>query len=517
MGALYERNERVNAGYVQRRATATLVAGVLGVVALLGSSSAAYAAPQDYGNIDQNRTGSITVHKYLHQNDAEAGDISAPPTADQFSDPVAGVGFTAYPILKSGSPLNLAEAANWTELKDLTPGASCTAPTGYTLGSAFALPVTSAAGAATISLPVGAYQICETSAPANIIDRATPFIVTIPMPHESGWVYDVHAYPKNGEGLIEKTIDEQQETGLGSVVRFPVTVPVPTSQQTWTGFAIRDTLDDRLEPVPAADIAVTVDGTALDPSYYATTVAGQQITVNFTAAGLAWLNQGPNAQAGKSVQVVFAGTVVALGNGTIENTAELWPNNPGFDPSLQPPIPSNEVETHWGSLQVQKRADGTTGNAGRLNGAVFEVYNAADPYATDCAGAVADGAAVTVNGETWFTSAGTGVISVPGLFVSDSENPTINAQQRCYVLKEVAAPAGYVLPAQPFTAVTVKIGQTTVADNVQITNTQSEVPELPLTGAAGQTLLIAGGLAAVAVAAGLTVWNRRRTSAAAQR
>ncbi|MBL3699630.1 SpaH/EbpB family LPXTG-anchored major pilin [Leucobacter luti] len=501
-----------------RRVVATLAAGALGVAALMGTASAAQAAPQEYGNIDLDRTGSLTVHKYLHQNTTRAGDVSAPPADGDFSDPVAGVGFTAYPIQSAGSPLNLSDPASWTTLKNLTPGAACTAPAGgYTLGAARALPVTTALGVATISLPVGAYQICETSAPANIIDRAAPFIVTIPMPHESGWVYDVHAYPKNGEGAIEKTIEEQQETGLGSVVRFPVTVPVPASAQTWTGFAIRDTLDPRLAPIASADIAVTVDGVALDASYYATTVTGQQITVNFTAAGLAWLNEGPNAHAGSLVKVIFAGTVVEVGDGVIENTAELWPNNPGFDPNLQPPIPSNEVKTHWGSLQVQKRAAGTTGTQGLLNGAVFEVYNAVEPYAADCTGAVADGAAVTVDGSTRFTSAGTGVISVPGLFVSDSVNPAVNAQQRCYVLKEVAAPAGYVLPTQPFTAVTVKIGETALAENAQITNTQIGVPELPLTGGAGQMLLILGGVGAAAVAVGLTVLNRRRTPAAPQR
>lgn len=483
----------------------------------MGTSSAAQAAPQDYGNIDQNRQGSITVHKYLHQNGAGPGDISGPPAAGDFSDPIAGVTFAAYPLLKSGSPLNLSDSANWSQLKDLAPGAGCTAPTGFSLGSAFSLPATTAAGVATITLPVGAYQICEISAPANIIDKATPFIVTIPMPHESGWVYDVHAYPKNGEGTIEKSIDEQQETGLGSTVTFPVTVPVPMSAQTWTGFAIRDTFDSRLEPVALNAADITVDGQPLDESFYSIAVSGQQVTVNFTRQGLAWLNQGPNAQAGKSVRVEFAGKVVALGNGTITNTAELWPNNPGFDPNLQPPIPSNEVKTRWGSLQVQKRADGTTGTQGRLNGAVFEVYNAADPYAASCTDAVAAGTPVAVNGATQFTSAGTGVISIAGLFVSDSVNPAIDAQQRCYVLKEVAAPAGYVLPAQPFTAVTVNVGETTVSDNGEITNTQSEVPELPLTGAAGQTILIAGSLGAFAVAAVLLVWNRRRTVAATRR
>lgn len=492
-----------------RRMAAMIGAVAVGVTAVVGASPAAFAAPQGYGDIDFDREGSLTLHKYLHQVNGSEGDVSQAPAAGDFTDPVEGVVFTVYPLLKDGQPVDLSVPANWDALGGLAPGDGCTAPTGYTLGAGKAMPATDVNGAANVALPIGAYQVCETSAPAQIIDSAPPFIVTIPMPHKNGWVYDVHAYPKNGEGRIEKTVEEQQDTGLGSVVKFPVTVPIPTVGDPWTGFAIRDTLDARLTPVAPADMKVTVDGAALDASYYTLTVEGQQVTMNFTADGLAWLNQGPNAQAGKKVQVVFAGTVTSPGNGTITNQAELWPNNPDFDPATKP-VPSNEVETHWGGLAVQKRAAGTTGDEGRLNGAVFEVYNAADPYAADCSAQKATGDPVAVNGQTQFTSAGTGVVSIAGLFVSDSVHPAIDAQQRCYVLKEVAAPAGYVLPADPFTAVAVKIGETTVSDNVDIVNTQQDVPELPLTGAAGQAMLIAAAIAAVAIAAGLVLVNRRR-------
>jgi len=85
----------------------------------------------------------------------------------------------------------------------------------------------------------------------------------------------------------------------------------------------------------------------------------------------------------------------------------------------------------------------------------------------------------------------------------------IDNPQRCYVLKETAAPAGYVLPSNPFTPVAVLIGNTT-SDNIDIENTQQGVPPLPITGAAGQVLLIAGGTAALAAAVGLVLMRRRR-------
>lgn len=492
------------------------IGAVVGVV-VLGLSSvlaatAAQAAPQDYGNIDGTRTGSLTVHKYLHQANGAVGDPSAAPGAGEFANPVAGVVFTAYPLLKNGQPVDLTVPANWTGLDALTPGAACTAPAGYTLGAGVALAATSAQGASTISLGLGAYEVCETSAPANIVDRAAPFIVTVPLPYQNGWVYDVHAYPKNGAGEITKTIAPQENLGLGSLITFPVTVPVPVSAGTWTGFAIRDTLDARLTPTGVANTKVTVDGATLDPTYYTVTATGQQVTMNFTAAGLAWLNVGPNAQAGKKIVVEFVGTITSVGSGTITNTAELWPNNPGFDPNVRPPLPSNEVKTHWGSLEVIKRASGTTGNTGLLAGATFQVYEAADPYAADCTAATRGDGPIDVNGQTSFTSAANGIVSVPGLFVSDSVNPVIDSPQRCYVLVETAAPAGYVLPANPNTGVTVKTGATTTADNANIVNSQPGVPQLPLTGANGQVILITAGIAAATIAVGLMLMKRRRES-----
>lgn len=499
-----------------QRLGAALGATAIGAVALIGATPAAFAAPSDpadFGNIDFDREGSLTVHKFLHQTGDVVGNPGEAPADDTFTDPVAGVTFTVYPLLKDGNPVDLSVADSWTGLNDLTPGAGCTAPAGYGLGTGITIGPTNASGVASIPLNIGAYQVCETDAPADIVDRALPFILTVPLPHENGWVYDVHTYPKNGKGEIVKTIEEQQETGLGSIVKFPVTAPIPTMGDTWTGFAITDTLDTRLTIEGTGVASVTLDGVALDSSYYTVSTDGQKVIVKFSDAGVAWLNADPkNSQAGKKIEVVFQGKVVTLGNGTIPNTADLWVNNPNLDPNTKPSVPSNEVKTHWGDLAVQKRAAGTTGTEGLLNGAVFEVFNAEAPYAATCADAVKTGSAITVNGATQFTSAGTGVISIPGLFVSDSENPVINAAQRCYVLVEVAAPAGYVLPADPATPVAVKIGQTTISDNVEIVNTQQEVPELPLTGAAGQIMLISIGSAAVLFAVVLIMVNRRRSA-----
>lgn len=503
------------------RISALASAAALMAAPVLAMTSAT-AAPQDYGNVDGDRTGSLTVHKFLHQSGTAQGDISEAPAAGTFTDPVAGVEFTAYPLVKTGdsAPLDLTVANNWGLLEHLTAGANCTAPAGFTLGTPIVLPDTDTDGVASADLSVGAYQVCETDAPVNIVDTAAPFIVTVPMPYQSGWVYDVHAYPKNGATELEKTIVAQEGLGLGASVKFPVTNEIPTMKgNDWTGYAITDTLDPRLVPNPANGgvASVTLDGAALDASYYNLSVTGQTIVMEFTTAGLAWLNAEPD-QTGKTIEVTFDGIVVEVGNGTIVNTAQLWPNNPGRDPNGKPPVPSNQVHTNWGALEVLKRAAGTTGAQGTLQGAVFEVYNATNPYAADCATATATGSPITVDGETQFTSNASGVVAIDGLFVSDSENPTIDAAERCYVLKEVEAPAGYVLPTDgaEFTGVAVKPGETTTADNAEIVNTQRTVPGLPLTGGQGVALLIGLGAAGLSVAGGLALLKRRREQDAAE-
>lgn len=504
--------------HIRSRITTLAGAAAIGLFAIASPATAAFAEAPAYGNIDPDATGSLNIHKYLHQDGTTVGDLSG-VTDPGFTDPVADVEFTVYPLIKAGDtgPLDLTVQENWNGLDALVPGTGCTAPNGYTLGTGVPMPLTDATGLSTIDLDLGLYQVCETDAPAVIVERALPFIVTIPMPFEGGWVYDVHAYPKNGEGSITKSIEAQESLALGSVVRFPTTVPVPTMQGAWTGFGVKDTLDTRLTPVAAGDITVAVGGVTLDPTFYTPNVTGQTMSIDFTAAGIAWLNEGPNEHVGKEITVTFAGTVNSIGNGVIENTAEFWPNNPGFDPNGQLPMPSNKVRTNWGAFDLTKYALNDATEVPLAN-ASFELYAAEAPYGTTCDVAIAAGAQpISVGGKTTFTTDSNGQISFAGLFVSDSVNPVIDSPTRCYVLKETAAPAGYVLPTgtDALTAVTLTIGSTSTVDNVKIENVQQSVPNLPLTGAAGQVLLIAAGVSAAAVAGGLVLMRRRKENAAA--
>lgn len=486
------------------RALAGFGALALATAGLLGGSTAAFADTPTLGNIDQGAKGSILIHKHEHQvGEPVKQDPKGTGTAIP-SKPVGDVEFKAWKI----PGIDLSKTEDWTKVKDLKPNPDCSLD-GVELGAPVAVKTTTAAGTATMAgLDVAAYLVCETAAPEIVVDRALPFIVTIPLPFEKSWVYDVNVYPKNGVTGIEKSIENQQGLGLGSVVKFPVTTDVPSlaKGEKLKSYSIVDTLDNRL--TPGGVESITVAGVAVDKKFYDVTTAGQKIAVTFTGDGLEWLK----SQGNKKIVTVFQGAVNAVGDGAIENTAVVYAN----DPSNTKGVSSNEVTTNWGDVRILKTNDAT--NAKALEGAEFEVYAAVAPYAETCDAAVATGEKLTTAGNSLFVSDGQGEITLAGLFVSDSVNEAVNADQRCYVLKETKAPAGFITPAgnAAFTPIAVKKGATvTTGYDVTIVNTQQGVPELPLTGANGQMLMIIGGSAVLLISAGLVMVNRRR--AAAQR
>ena len=102
-------------------------------------------------------------------------------------------------------------------------------------------------------------------APGDIVQKAKPFVVTIPHPNtaqgaDGQWIYDVNVYPKNEAIGVEKSIQEQKLNGygFGSLVKFPVSSAAPTldAKSHYKYFQLRDTLDDRLTEVTATDVTL---------------------------------------------------------------------------------------------------------------------------------------------------------------------------------------------------------------------------------------------------------------------
>ena len=482
------------------------VLAVTGAAAVASATmfGGAAAQAQGAGNIDFSQSGSLTVHKYLQQSGSAEGDVTG-QTPPGFDDPVAGVGFTAYPLLMDGDPVDLQDNAAWTELGGTTAGANCSAPSGYTLGTPVPLPETNSAGEATVTLPLTAYQVCETSAPANILDRAAPFIITVPMAHEGNWVYDVHAYPKNSEGDVSKTVTSPDELGIGATVTWPVTSTVPVlSGEAWTGYSVTDTMDDRLDPVGVS--SVTLNGSVFPESNYDVNIEGQTVIMELNQTGLDALEA---LGAPGSLVTNFTSTVNSVDDGAIDNSASLWVNNPDRDASIRPPLdtdPNDPAVSNWGSLELSKQ-DAESDNA--LAGAEFEVYAADDPYAADCSAVEATGDAISVDGATTFTSGDDGIVTIPGLFVSDNASTPVDDPDRCYVVREITAPTGYVLPDDADTPVAVEIGLTSASIAIPNTQQAGNVPDLPLTGGAGTGAMIGLGAVFVLGAGGLALAKRR--------
>ena len=523
-----------NASTLGRRAAAA--AGVL-TLAFLGLAPSAVATETpNYGNIKTEVKGSLAIHKHLTGGGKDIGTpTGTAQNADDKGPAVEGVVFTAYPI----TDINLKDPAGWDTISNLArtgvPDSACTNPAAPTLGAhtfgkGMASPATNSEGLATITeMPVQAYLVCETTTPGDIVQKAKPFVVTIPHPNTAAgadgqWIYDVNVYPKNEAIDVDKTIQAQKLNGygVGSLIKFPVSSTAPTldAKSFYKYFQLKDTLDDRLSEVTATE--VSLEGATLQPTDYQVDTNGQTVTVTFTAEGLKKIKAAP----GKKVSAVFQGKVTKAGsNGTITNRAQVisdtvyaeqppTPETPPTNPD-NPPT-SDEVTSNWGDLSIKKvdtHQQGQT-KAG-LQGAQFQLYKAKDAYANTCS-KVKDGDPIAINGQTTLTTDAQGAIDIKGLFISDSidgadRDNQKDATERCYVLVETKAPAGYVLPAgdAAVTAVKVKVGEETT-DNVTIENTKQSVPGLPLTGANGMLILTASGASLLMIAVGSVLVARYR-------
>lgn len=157
--------------------------------------------------IDESKTGSITIHKYLQKsveenNDGTGEDNQKAPTD---AEAAGGVGFTVYQVMSKedllkyyngeGATVTIDTYAdvNKNELKD-----------GVTTIKRYGETKTDEKGVVKFdNLPIGLYVVMETSKPASVTQAVKPFLVSIPMTRKGDvnkgeeWLYDVVVYPKN--------------------------------------------------------------------------------------------------------------------------------------------------------------------------------------------------------------------------------------------------------------------------------------------------------------------------------
>lgn len=519
----------------QHKRVGAITTALLATLALgLTGSTVALAAE---GNINPDTPRSLTIHKEVTGSQTTPGTPSGSAVTN--GTPVNGVEFTIYPI----TSVNLAQNTGWSSLENFAvPADACTAGGGNTpaltiggTAATFGSPqeqLTANGGlAAFTGLDLAAYLVCETDAPSNVVERADPFIVTVPSAAAAtgGWIYDVHAYPKNVlTPQMTKTVDTVSTLAGTGTIRYNIDTVLPTlaTGDYFTDFRINDPMGGGLvfSSTPATVVTLTPTTgpvqTLTVTDDYNLTPNSSGVWITFTVAGLTKLNAAP----GGTVRIALSATTTVPANGLLSNTANLYMNigdtPPVTPPPVDPPenpVPSTKSVTYAGNLVITK-VDSRNSDA-PLSGATFQLFPAETPFPagqTACAAVPQSGAAaITVAGANSFTTDSTGAITVGGIFVDHIDNvlstdtTTVPANStRCYVLVETAAPLGYALDTTP-RAVTVAAG-TASGNSISIANTRTDLPDLPLTGAAGQMLLIGGGAVLLVLAVGSVLVIRRK-------
>ncbi|WGM22905.1 SpaH/EbpB family LPXTG-anchored major pilin (plasmid) [Paenarthrobacter sp. OM7] len=482
------------------KTAATTIAGA--VLAMSFSIAPASAAPV----VDDTKTGSITIHKFERPPTPTGLPNNGTAVDTTGLTPLPGIEFTIQQV----NNIDLATNAGWESANNLSTAFSPADPegsittAGYTLGSAQAKSTDTAGTAAFGSLPLGLYLVTETNYPAGVTPSA-PFLVSVPLTdpdNKDAWLYDVNVYPKNSVTGAEKTVSEADDVKLGDTIEYTITGDIP-NEAVIDGYKIVDNLDPKLTYVDAT--ATLVDGTIITEGTDYTVgfdASTNTVSIVFTPAGRAVLA----AHNDTRVKVTLSATVNTIGE--IENEALVYPNNGSFTITPgQPggPIVTPPVVTKWGEITLQK----VNQNGTALAGAAFSVFsNQAD--------AQAGTNPIVLNGQSTFTVAADGTLTISGLRYSDWANGAAVAPGSpdyiTYYLVETAAPTGYELLAEPISFL-INATTTTAGVDLQVKNIPSNSGfQLPLTGGTGTGLLYAAGTLLVVGAGLLLIRSRRSTT-----
>ena len=365
------------------------------------------------------------------------------------------------------------------------------------------------------------------STPKNVekanITPSAPFAVGLPMSVPDGQngtktTNEVHVYPKNAVNTFKKTVQDADKN-IGEDVTYTLTTtPVFTdtnndgkidSEDVGGYFAFKDVLPTN---VTYKSVAVTLNGqNATVTNDYTVNTANGTVLIEFTAGGINKIVTGKG-----EVKAVITATIAETNNGTTSNQAEFFPNKYSQDQGKG--IKSDTAVSKYGDIVVHKKS-----NAGAdLKDAEFEIYRSND---TTCGSLGAKiGTAQKTNEK--------GLLKFSNLQLSNWKDgkAIADGQVKPYCVKETKAPNGYQLLPEVSMIKLTKEGKVDITNNatwatLTATNGGAKVvanqngieiinyknSQLPLTGAAGITILTIAGL--IALAGGIFISVGRRKNA----
>lgn len=157
--------------------------------------------------IDESKTGSITIHKYLQKNAQEKNDGTGEDgqNAPAGAEAAEGVGFTVYQVMSKENLLKYYNGEGDTVTIDTYADVNDNKlKDSVTPIKTYDEEKTNEEGVVKFdNLEIGLYVVIETYKPASVTQAVKPFLVSIPMTRKGEvkkgeeWLYDVVVYPKN--------------------------------------------------------------------------------------------------------------------------------------------------------------------------------------------------------------------------------------------------------------------------------------------------------------------------------
>ncbi|RYQ45959.1 SpaH/EbpB family LPXTG-anchored major pilin [Bifidobacterium pseudolongum] len=375
-------------------------------------------------------------------------------------------------------------------------------------------PTTDGANMPISNLPTGWYAITDTSDGATV-EGATAIVATPvnstntlavnPTGDGQGTILVTGSYnAKSADAMAPTNVTKNvNDTDIhdGQLITYTVTATIPAAAAGYGfyGFQFADTADQGLAVDTSSVKVVNGEGATVT---HTVTLANNKLTVKI---------QDAKQYAGQTLTMTYNatptfGTVVT--SNTLTNTVQadaflsLGAFNTGTTPDASSAQATATVKTH----DVTFTKVGVDGDAAGLAGAQFAIKNAVGEYGT-----------YANNTWTWATAE-----KAPLAATSDRNGEVSfpNIAEGTYTVEEIQAPAGYAQNLLPSFQITVGIDDTVTLDNagtlglastvdkvIQVKNVKS-VTQLPLTGAAGITMLVVVALLIGGAAALIAVRSR---------